>query len=167
MSRTVTEQDEQLQADSEQVVRCLLIPQKNATLLLPGAVIAEVTDYTPPETSQFSPDWLLGILSWRGRNIPLVEFENLFGAVSIQEEIPNQVAVLNCLNGNQDISFIAITLNSLPHLVQVDSASIEYVEEDLQEDESGAILARMNFSGEAVVVPNIDFIEERIRQLGI
>ncbi|NOR52323.1 MAG: hypothetical protein GQ470_06845, partial [Gammaproteobacteria bacterium] len=104
MSRAVTEQDGQLQSDSEQVIRCLLIPQKNITLLLPGTLIAEITDYTPPETSQFSPDWLLGILSWRGRNIPLVEFENLFGEVPVQET-PSQVAVLNCLNGNQDISF--------------------------------------------------------------
>lgn len=171
MSRTAVTQAEQPREDEKQIVRCLLLSQKNSTLLLPNTAVAEVTDYTPPETTQYSPDWLLGIISWRGRNIPLIAFENLFGEPSVQET-PRQVAVLNNLSGNPDLPFIAITISDIPRLVQVDSSSVNYIEGDAEEDESGeseheAILARMNVSGELVMLPNIDFIEERVIQLGI
>jgi len=168
MSRAAVKQDEQHSAE-EEVVRCLLLPQQNATLLLPNTVIAEVTDYTPPETTEHSPDWFLGILSWRGRNVPLVSFDNFFEESS--QGTPRQLAVLNSLNGNREIPFIAITISDLPRLVQVDQDSIEYIEsgehDDEQNDEQDAILARVNFSGEFAVIPNIDFIEDRIIQLGI
>ncbi|HEA25842.1 MAG TPA: chemotaxis protein CheW [Ectothiorhodospiraceae bacterium] len=171
MSRVAVTEVEQSQESDKQVVRCLLLPQKNTTLLLPNTAVAEVTDYTPPETTQHSPDWLLGILSWRGRNIPLIAFENLFGEPSVQEK-PRQVAVLNNMSGNPDLPFIAITISSIPRLIHVDNSSVDYIEGDAGEDkdeESGheAILARMNVAGEFVVLPNIEFIEDRVIQLGI
>ena len=166
MSRTAVKQNEQQQSSDKQDVRCLLLPQKKSTLLLPNTVIAEVTDYSPPETTEHSPEWLLGLLSWRGRNVPLVSFEDFFGDSSAQET-PRQVAVLNSLNGNPEIPFIAISISDLPRLVIVDESSVEYLDNSSKESEQDAVLARMNFSGEFVVIPNIDFIEDRVLQLGI
>ena len=166
MSHSAVKKGEQLPIGDIQDIRCLLIPQRNSTLMLPNTVVAEVTDYSPPETTEHSPDWLLGILSWRGHNIPLISFENFFGD-PVTEEAPRQVAVLNSLNGNHELPFIAITISDLPRLIQVNQSEIEYVEADSKEDEPEEILARMNFSGEFVVIPNIDFIEDRIVKLGI
>ena len=171
MSRIAVTQAEQPQEGEKQVVRCLLLSQKNTTLLLPNTAVAEVTDYTPPETTQHSPDWLLGILSWRGRHIPLIAFENLFGEPSVQET-PRQVVILNSMSGNPDLPFMAITISSIPRLVLVDSSSVDYIEGSAEENKDGesgheAILARMNVAGEFVVIPNIDFIEDRVIQLGI
>ena len=80
--------------------------------------------------------------------------------------------MLNSLNGNPELPFIAITMGSLPRLLSLDGSSIEYAtgepeEGDPKEDESGAIIARVNVSGEPAVIPNINFIEDRIVQLGI
>ena len=65
----------------------------------------------------------------------------------VTEEAPRQVAVLNSLNGNHELPFIAITISDLPRLIQVSQSEIEYVEADSKEDEPEEILARMNFSG--------------------
>jgi chemosensory pili system protein ChpC len=167
MSRTAVKKDTKQQSSTEdQVVRCLLLPQKNSTLLLPNTTVAEVTDYSPPVTTDHSPDWLLGLLSWRGRNIPLVSFENFFRE-ELSQETPRQVAVLNSLNGNPGVPFIAITISSLPRLVHLTASSVEYIDGGAKKDDPEVILARMNFSGEYVVIPNIDYIEDRIVQLGI
>jgi len=171
MSHIAVTEVEQSQGSDKQVVRCLLLPQQNCTLLLPNTAVAEVTDYTPPETTQHSPDWLLGILSWRGRNIPLIAFENLFGEPSVHET-PRQVVILNCLSGNPDLPFMGITISGIPRLEQVDSSLVNYIESTSEDDsddenEHEAILARMVVSGEFVVIPNIDFIEDRVVQLGI
>ncbi|MCW8888970.1 MAG: chemotaxis protein CheW [Gammaproteobacteria bacterium] len=165
MSSAVEKTGDQIEVDESQEVRCLLIPQRNSTLMLPNTVVAEVTDYSPPETTEHSPDWLLGLLSWRGRNIPLISFENFFGGADIKE--PRQVAVLNSLNGNGELPFMAITISDLPRLAQVNRSSIEYIEDDVDEGEAGPILARMNLSGEFVIIPNVDFLEDRVAQLGI
>ena len=167
MSHSAVKNGERQQSVDNENVRCLLLPQKNITLLLPNTVVAEVTDYSPPETTEHSPDWLLGILSWRGRNVPLISFENLFGEGGIQTE-PRQVAILNSLNGNPELPFMAISISELPRLAQVEGADIEYMEaDDSRADEAEAILARVNFAGELVVIPNIDFIEDRVVQLGL
>lgn len=165
MSRAEVVASDLPQVDDKHGVRCLFLSQKNTTLLLPNTVVTEVTDYTPPETTQHSPDWLLGLLSWRGRNIPLVSFENLFGEPSVEKE-PRHVAVLNSLSGNVDVPFFAITISSMPRLVIADENTAEYIGDD-SEDDPEAILARMNVAGELVIIPNLDFIEERIVQLGI
>jgi len=171
MSRTTETEAAQLQAGEKQTVRCLLLSPGDVALLLPNTAIAEVTEYRPPETTQNAPDWFLGIFSWRGRRIPLVAFENFFKKSSARKT-PRQVAVLNSLNGNPELPFIAITMGSLPRLLSLDGSSIEYAtgeseEGDPKEDESGAIIARVNVSGEPAVIPNINFIEDRIVQLGI
>jgi len=166
MSGIAVKQSRQKQSGDEQDLRCLLLPQKTSTLLLPNTAVAEVTDYFPPETTDHSPDWLLGLLSWRGQNVPLVSFESFFSG-SAEQETPRQIAVLNSLNGNPEVPFIAVTISDLPRLALVSPSEIAYVEGGDKEDDAEVILARMNFSGEFVVIPNIDFIEDRVIQLGI
>ncbi len=166
MSRSTASAIKLPETDEKQVVRCLLLPQKNTTLLLPNTVVTEVTDYTPPEITEHSPDWLLGILSWRGRQIPLITFEVFLGELLTQDE-PNQVAVLNNLSGNPDLPFIAISISDIPRLIHVDSSLVAFADGNKEKEEHEVVLARMVVAGEAVLVPNIDFIEERVRQLGI
>ena len=60
-----------------ETVHSLLLPINKELLLLPNAAVAEVITYSEPEAINDAPEWLLGILNWRERRIPLISFESI------------------------------------------------------------------------------------------
>lgn len=150
---------------AELKVRCLTLPLHGMTLMLPNTVVAEVLDYREPEKKANLPDWMLGMLSWRGRAVPVIGFERLLGKELGRRTEETRFIVCNALSGNMRIPFIAIQIEGIPHLVQVDNSMLAQDSDAGQAEPS--VLAHLRLQGESVIVPNIDVMEKMLEHLGI
>ena len=150
---------------SEISVRCLELSLHGINLLLPNTLVAEVTDISTVEPTANSPEWLSGFVSWRGRNVPVVSFEKMMGLDSPGRHDESRMVVLNTLNGNPKVPFIAMEIQALPHLSSVKNEMLEYDENEKQEEP--VVLSSLRVEGESVLVPNIDVIERMLEGLGI
>ncbi len=150
---------------AELSVRCLTLELHGIKLLLPNTLVAEVTEAVEVKTAANTPDWLSGFISWRGRSLPLVAFELLLGMEAIGRHDESRMVVLNTLNNNPRIPFIALEIQGLPHLSLLKHGMLEY-DENNKLDEP-VVLSGLRVDGEAVIVPNIDAIERMLENLGI
>jgi chemosensory pili system protein ChpC len=53
----------------------LLVPLAGERLIVPRACVAEVIGYQTPAEMNNAPPWYVGVVSWSGRNVPVVSFE--------------------------------------------------------------------------------------------
>jgi chemosensory pili system protein ChpC len=145
-------------------VRCLTVRLHGMNLLLPNTLVAEVTQSASVTAAGNSPDWLAGLVSWRGRNVPLVSFEQLLGREARQRHDESRMVILNTLNGNPSIPFVAVEIQGMPHLSLLKHGRLEYDEKKSSEP---VVLASLLLDGESVVVPNLDVIERMLGNLGL
>jgi chemosensory pili system protein ChpC len=155
------------EAVAELKLRCFsLTLHRNIELLVPSTLLAEVIDYRNVEKIKNQPAWVTGILSWRGRNVPLISYERMIGHEPEPERggQDRRHVILNTLNSNSRVPFVAMSVEGMPHLSMVDHTQLEYAEEGEQQP---LVLASMRLNGEKVMVPNMDVIEKLLEQLGI
>lgn len=147
------------------VVRCLVLPLNNVSLLVPNTLVAEVIDYKPSEAAGQMPDWLTGMLAWRGRNLPVISFERLIGRQTALLNEGRRYVVCNTVNPNSHIPFIALEVQGIPHLVMVKNEMLEPDGKNHQAEP--AVLAHLRLNEESVLVPNMEILEKMLVHLGI
>lgn len=103
-------------SEPKQLEVYVLAMQKQA-VILPGDVVAEIIPYEPLQRIGDTPDWFLGLLGWRGIQMPVVSFEMLtverasFSLVSVAS------ASLVIIRGNTDqalLPFYALVAQTPP-----------------------------------------------------
>lgn len=150
---------------AEITVRCLSVDLHGMNLLLPNTLVAEVTEITTVTAAAHAPEWLAGFVSWRGRSVPLVSFEQLLGHETWHRHGGSRMVILNTLNTDPRIPFIAMEIQGLPRLSLLKHGMLDY-------DEGGkhnepVVLSILRVEGESMIVPNIDVIERMLEELGI
>ena len=144
-------------------IHCLLIPLHNEMILLPNAAVAEVVAYSEPEPIEDAPDWLLGKLNWRDHMVPLISFEVASGGQMAVNQDGARIAVLNTLNSNPNVPYVAIVIQGIPHLQVVVP---DIIEENRNADaERPSVSAQIVVEGQEVLVPDLDSLEQRIISL--
>lgn len=111
-------------------VRCVLVPVTGAELLLPNAAIAEVADYCEPEPVADTPDWMPGMLLWRGWQVPMVSFSILAGLASFEDHEGARICYAKSLIGNERMPYFALLTQAFPRLTTVTRASLIETGED-------------------------------------
>lgn len=143
-------------------IRAVLIQTEAARLLLPNATISEVLSYADPDPVADAPDWLLGTIRWRGWRLPLVAFAPLSGQGPEQGGLGHKVIVLKTLGGQATLPFFALLTKGFPRLVTVSRDRLSTFEEDATL--ATGVRAQVNFNDEPALIPDIDGIEQAIRQ---
>ena len=143
-------------------IRAVLIQTEAARLLLPNATISEVLSYAAPEPVEDAPEWLLGTIRWRGWRLPLVAFAPLSGHGPEQGGLGHKVVVLKTLGGQATLPYFALLSTGFPRLVTVSRDRVATAGGDA-ELEPG-VRARVTFNDEPALIPDIDGIEQAIRQ---
>lgn len=146
-----------------ETVHSLLLPINKELLLLPNAAVAEVVTYSEPEVVNDAPEWLLGVMNWRERRIPLISFEVISDGESGQIHKNCRIAILNTLNGDKRVPYIGVLMQGLPSLQVVRPSSIQYTDKPSEPRQS--IKAYVNLNGVAALIPDIDDLESRIQRI--
>lgn len=146
------------------VVHCLTIPLHNEMAILPNAAIAEVISYKGVTPLADAPDWFMGHIEWREKRVPLISFEAISGKEVQQAAKISRIAVLNTLNANAQLPYVAILSQGIPSLAIVQESGIEDKEND---DDRAVVGAIVELGGVEALIPNIDEIEQRLLQLNL
>lgn len=144
-------------------VHCLLLPLNDDIALLPNAAVAEVIPYSEPVAIDDAPEWLIGYITWRERRVPLIMFETASDGNPGRIHRGCRIAILNTLNGNNDLPYVAIVMQSLPSLQIVRSNLIQYADRPTVPRQS--IKAYVNLNGIAAILPDIDDLESRLLRI--
>lgn len=150
--------------DSVNDIRGVLIQIAGARLLLPNATISEVLSYADPEPVAGAPDWLLGHMRWRGRQLPLIAFGRLSGVADEHGGLGSKVLILKALGDNPKLSHFALLTQGFPRLVTV---SRDALVTDASSDKDvlpNGVSARVLLNDDAALIPDIEAVEAAITQ---
>jgi len=147
-------------------VRSLVVPLNGLAMLIPNTAVAEVADYKVPQPVLDSPGWLLGMMLWRGRSIPLLAFEQYLGRSTGVGGVHARAIVCNTLNGNRLLPFVAILAQGIPRLQEIKGEMLELADRD-GSSATPAAAALVRLGGQEAVIPDLDVVERMLLQLGI
>lgn len=147
--------------DTLKPVRSMLIPLLGTHAVLPGATVAEIIPYHEPRQLQSMPPWLLGVLHWRGQDVPLICFEAVIGK-SLPRAYPQaRIAILNTLNGDPTLRFLAVLIQGIPRQLHIDSSIITAAKE--KDPAHYGVLSYVFVEGAPALIPDLDYLEELVR----
>jgi chemosensory pili system protein ChpC len=147
-------------------VPSLLIPLEDDTLLLPNAAVAEIVGYQDPDAIEGSPDWLLGLMSWRGYRLPLLSYESVKGKKISSTDGRVRIAIINTLKGNDQLPFFGIVTQGIPSLTQANQSVVMRSPEEADADNlQPGVLCEVLVHGNPAVIPDLDAIEDLLHTL--
>ena len=154
-----------LAAKGYRSVHCLKIPLHENSAVLPNAAVAEVIAFSEPAAVDDAPEWFLGYMTWRDLKVPMISLEAASGDGLVSRSGP-RIAVLNTLNSNPRVPYIAILLQGVPSLTQLQPDLVEW-NEDKQSENNSSVAGYIVMGGEAAMIPDIDDLERRVGGLHV
>lgn len=149
------------------IIASQIVPLNDERLVLPNTAIAEIISFSQPDAVPSSlkkaPDWLLGMLAWRGISVPVIAFERMVGGKFAQPGPRTRLVVLNVIGGAAGVPFIAIPTQTIPQLMQIDDASISVVEDT--GETNPAVACHVVVAGNAAIIPNLDEVERQVAEV--
>ncbi|MFI9650914.1 chemotaxis protein CheW [Guyparkeria halopsychrophila] len=158
----MAQQPDELQA-GEAPIRAVRLPTQltDIELLIPYALIAEITDVSLPEGSIRLGRSEATIVDWRGQQVPLVSLEAMNG-----ESVPTigrrvRCAILYGTDPERALPYYALLLSGVPRSEQVERRQIETA--GPQDNPLWHAVVRLD--GRLTAIPDIRVLEERIDQM--
>ena len=107
-----------MSAENEELYS-LLIPLADERLIVPRACVAEVVRFTKPETEEGAHDWMMGMVNWNGRELPVVSFEGALGKEKPAATGRTRIVVFYASTGQLKAGFFGVLTQGFPQLVRV------------------------------------------------
>jgi chemosensory pili system protein ChpC len=152
---------------STKIVASQVIPLAKNYLILPNTAVAEIIGYTKadalPSAIKNAPDWLIGLLAWRGVSVPLLSFDTMLGDKAGEASAKSRIAVINGISEDKKVPFFAIATQGIPRLVKVDSEHISTVDDDTESNP--AVICHVVVDGDVAIIPDIEYIEAEVARV--
>jgi chemosensory pili system protein ChpC len=95
-------------AKAQTRMHLLEIPLSRFHLLVPSATVAEVVTMSPLTMIPGMAPWVIGVLGWRGRAVPVISFEALLMSAAPEPAARAKMVVFYPLPGRSDSEFFAM-----------------------------------------------------------
>jgi chemosensory pili system protein ChpC len=147
-----------MSAQQQPDIRGVMITVSQGRLLLPNASVAEVITFSDPEPVENAPEWLLGLIRWRGWRLPLLSFSR-FAKWTDEEEASTgaKVVVLKALGGNPKLPYFAMLSQGFPRLVTVSQEGLQ--DSHSVKDLPLGIFSQVTLNGDPASVPDLMSLE--------
>ncbi len=159
-------------------VPCLMLSLQDKTLLVPSEAVAEIIPFEEPKSIEESPDWLLGVLSWRGINIPLGYLEKMESYLTwsrgeikhIEDKHKFFIAVINRIykidtqdQKTNQYPFFSIVLKNIPKLFRITKDGIKVVNKAKEGDPR--YLMEIKIQNDRAFIPDLNALWKMIDSL--
>ncbi|MDP4547758.1 MAG: chemotaxis protein CheW [Marinobacter sp.] len=143
--------------ENSQSLSCVMVPVSDRQLLLPNVSIAEVVDLNNTKTDRGTPDWLIGFIDWRGLNLPVISYDAANGKeLMVPGDNRGRIIVINTIGPHHNqLPFMALVTQGIPSQTRLTESEIKKV--DTQP--GPADLMQVEVEGEAVWIPNLEYLE--------
>jgi len=142
-----------------------VIPLEGEKVILPNTAVAEIIGYSKPDSlpsavEKSAPEWLQGMIKWRGVAVPLVSLEVMMGGLKSESHSRSRITVVNVMLENCGHSFFAFVTQGIPTLLRADNERMSVI--DAADQESPGVACHVVLEGEAAVIPDFDQIEKML-----
>lgn len=144
----------------QDTVRTLIIPLQGRNLLLPNVAIAEVIPYIRPRAVDGGPEWLLGAISWRGLNIPLISFDRLHGQAADTTLAQARIAVFNSVRAGSNLGFYAVVTAGIPQLKRLNADALQ----ELSAEVADGIISQVQIGDIQAAIPDLEALESAVAE---
>lgn len=150
------------QADQALELTSVVIPTEGGkNLLLPNVSVAEILPWRRIKPSDNGPVWCMGHFGWRGEVMPVVDFGGFAPNAEKRRKAARCLVVMNRARNMSGPMFYALAAEGLPRMLQLMDDDIKQVSGDL----GPAEVMHVELGTEVVAIPNLSFIEDRVRDL--
>jgi len=142
----------------------LLVPLHDERLIVPRSCVAEIIRYSlPQERGAESPDWFRGFVSWNGRKVPVVSFEELCDMPTAEPGGRTRIAIFNGLSETLTGRAYGVLTEGFPQLVRVNREVMEPHDEH-QWPEDGPIICQIRMINEYPLIPDLEVLESLVQK---
>ena len=139
----------------------LLVPLAEDRLIIPRACVAEVVRYSKPDQAPGSQNWMLGNVTWNGRELPVLSFEG-----TMCKDIPavtgrTRIVVFYASTGQIKSGFFGVLTQGFSQLVRVNRDVLKLDSTEGWPDEA-PVLCRVKMINEYPLVPNLESLESML-----
>jgi chemosensory pili system protein ChpC len=150
-------------SDETQELYSLLVPLAEDRLIVPRACVVEVVRFSQPDTEAGSHSWMLGNVSWNGRDLPVASFEGALG-----KEVPvatgrTRIVVFYATSGQLKTGYFGVLTQGFPQLVRVNKDVLQLDATDGW-PESAPVLCRVKMINEFPLVPDLERLENMLAE---
>lgn len=147
---------------SQQVseIRCLVIPLRSGSLLLPNTTVAEIIGYREPDPVDHDAPWLQGKVNWHQREILVVDFERMLGRGVGSGSIRQRIAVCYALKPEGDWPLVGLVAQGIPRLLRLNHAAIDEATTGLNGD--SPVRMTVTVDGDQMMVPDLDYLQAQL-----
>ncbi len=110
---------------TSRAIQSLMLPIETFTLLLPSTMVAEVVGLNGLSPVPAAKPWTLGILAWRGLQVPVISFEALADRPSARPKLRSRIVVCYPLPGRPARDFLGILSSNDPQSRLVAETDLE------------------------------------------
>lgn len=139
--------------ESEDVIRCMLLPLAEDWMLLPNVTVAEIIAFVEPETKSENNN-IIGVIDWRGASVPIISFEKSCGLALKDNNIRDRIAILYHPDGDVDQPYMGVKLTDIPKSYRAKIKGL--VEEEINIERSELIANQLSDDGMRIFIPNLD-----------
>ena len=146
-----------MSAETEELYS-LLIPLAEDRLIVPRACVAEVVRFTAPEKEAGAHDWMMGIVSWNGRQLPVASFEGALGKDKPAATGRTRIVVFYSITGQLKSGFFGLLTQGFPQLVRLNEDVLQlHTTEGWPAD--APVLCRVKMINEFPLIPDLEKLE--------
>ena len=144
------------------VLRALLLPLRETTLLIPQSVVADISfHYEKARDRHGKPDWFHGDLYWHGNNVPVISYEKLNGRSYPPGHHKEKIAICNLLDVSGNYPAVGILVKAVPRMMQVEEGVLLSEDADMTDPFA---LAEVRYQGERMTIPDLEKIGREINR---
>ena len=146
--------------NTEDRVRSLWVPLRDMNLLLPNTAVAEIGSYHVPRAVPDTPEWLLGMVTWREREIPVISLESICGLTVPFNPVFSRLMIVNSVRPNSRVEYFGVVTAGLPGLIQFGSDTADNVEVY----EGDGLYSVVRVGNELAGIPDLDCLQAMLEQ---
>ena len=147
--------------DVSSSVRCMLLPLKSLTLLVPNSAVAEIIGYSAPRELADSSGWFHGVVLWRGVYVPVIAVEELCEVDSAEVRPRARIAIIYNPQKDPDLPYLGIHIQDIPRAYLAEAeTTISSGDEGLSE----YLITRVDDEDLGRAIPDLDKIIATLKQ---
>jgi chemosensory pili system protein ChpC len=117
--------------------------------------VAEICSYRAPIPFEGMPEWFLGMVQWRAREIPVISLEAVCGLTVPSNPVFSRLMIVNSVNRDSPLKHFAIITAGLPGLIQFGNDMADEVVDDAYD----GLKCIVRIGSEEAVIPDLPYLQ--------
>jgi chemosensory pili system protein ChpC len=110
-----------------------------------------------------APPWYAGIVSWSGRNVPVISFEGAFGQALPSISVRTRIVIFHAVGGQLQSGYFGMLTQGFPQLVRV-NADVVRPDPSRSFAERSPVICQVRMVNETPLIPDLQRLEQMIAE---